>query len=93
MSASTQQTITLPNGDLVVPNEHGFITGEVRLTVNELIDHLDLDGVLDQMSELLTGSPLLTDISYHPLRIEDGMIVFEVTGHVGEIINAEESEP
>jgi hypothetical protein len=44
-------------------NAHGRVSGVVPMALEELID-LDLEGLLDYLSELLIGSPLLMDVSY-----------------------------
>lgn len=51
----------------------GWVRGVIRLELSELISN-DLEGVLDIMSERLTGSGLLSDIAY------------EVVGHDGDTL-------
>jgi hypothetical protein len=82
------QTVTLPNGARVLPDDRGFISGEVRISINDLMNH-NISELMDMMSERLTGSPLLADFSFAVLRAEDQMIVFQVTGDVSMILETE----
>lgn len=55
---------------------------EVKVALNELIDN-DLEGFLDLLADLV-GNPLLMDITYHILSVEDDVITFEVWGDDSE---------
>lgn len=83
-----RKRITLPNGQITMTDEYGFITADVFVSVDELIDG-DGEAVLDLLSERATGSPLLTDISYKPLRVEGRDILMRVRGHVDMLLEAE----
>ncbi len=68
-----------PNGTSFTTDDNGFIKGEVSVGVEDLVG-VDLDSVLEGLSEKLTGSTVLSDLSYKPVRVEDESIVMEVSG-------------
>ena len=80
-------TFTAENGTSFTTDRDGFIKGEVRTDPSELISR-DLEGALDMFSEELTGSTLLMDVDYKAVRVEDGAIVFEVSGDPASIIES-----
>ena len=59
-----------------------YRTFEVKVSLDEIIDN-DFEGFLDLIAEL-TGNPLLMDISYRMLRVEDDMLILEVSGDDNE---------
>lgn len=75
-------------------NTDGYVTGAVSVSPSDLIDN-DLEGVLDILSERLTGTDLLEDISYRVIGAADDMIHVEVTGNpvsVLELVNNSEAQ-
>ena len=73
-------------------NNDCFIKGNVAINLSDAIDN-DLEGFLDILSENLTGSPLLMDISYKVVGCEDGdMLIIEVIGDVSNILDSEDGE-
>jgi hypothetical protein len=83
-----RKRISLPNGQITMTDGDGFITADVFVSVDELIDR-DGEGVLDLLSERATGSPLLTSISFHPLYAEGRDIFMRVRGQVDMLLEAE----
>jgi hypothetical protein len=73
-------------------DENGVIVGEVAFTVNELI-HDDFEALLDEMSERLTGTIILTDIDFQPVRVDDEhRVVLLVSGNITDIVDSYENE-
>lgn len=67
-------------------NENRYIKVIVPVEVEALINN-DLEGVLDLLSELVTGTPCLMDISYKAVGvINEYVLAFEVRGVVSEDI-------
>jgi hypothetical protein len=64
-----------------------WISGIVAIDLPEIIDG-DLDEFLDLASSLLVGSPLLMDIETMPVEVEDGVILFRITGCVDAILES-----
>ena len=60
---------------------HGF----VRIHLSEVIDN-DLEGFLDIISEQLTGSPFLMNISYNVDHTEADDLILYVSGDASDII-------
>src|SRR3546814_5517800 len=56
------ERVRMPNGQSFVPDEHGFITGEIAVDLDDIIDG-SLEKFLDHVSKKLTGTDLLADIS------------------------------
>ena len=55
-----------------------YRTFEVKLSLSEIIQY-NFEEFLDLLGTL-AGNELLTDISYRMLRVEDDMLIIEVTG-------------
>jgi hypothetical protein len=73
-------------------DENGVIVGEVAFTANELI-HDDFEALLDEMSERLTGTIILTDIDFQPVRVDDEhRVVLLVSGNITDIVDSYENE-
>lgn len=73
-------------------NEDCFIKGNIAINLSDAIDN-DFEGFLDVLSESLTGSPLLMDISYKVVGFEDGdILIIEVIGDVSNILDTEDDE-
>ena len=67
-------------------DSNNFIHGIVKVELSDMIDN-DLEGFLDCLSEKLTDSPLLMDISYEPVSVcDDGEIYLLVSGDVTEVL-------
>lgn len=80
----------VPSGAQVPITEAGFITTDVVLDVNTLIDH-DFEGFLDLLSCGATDTEILTEIEYQVTALTpDGNLVFSVTGNVSMILEMEE---
>src|SRR3546814_672571 len=62
------ERVRMPNGQSFVPDEHGFITGEIAVDLDDIIDG-SLEKFLDHVSKKLTGTDLLADISYTPTGV------------------------
>jgi hypothetical protein len=56
----------------------------VEVDLSEIID-TDLEGFLDILSERATGSPLLMDISYRIVSVENDTLKIEVDGDTSAI--------
>ena len=74
-------------------DENGYICENVLVDISDMIDN-DIEGFIDTISEKLTGSPCLMDVSYKVVGIvgkEDdkhaGLLVMEVSGDVSEILD------
>lgn len=67
-------------------DSNNFIHGIVKVEFSDMIDN-DLEAFLDCLSEKLTGSPLLMEISYEPVSVcDDGEIYLLVSGDVTEVL-------
>lgn len=74
-------------------DENGVITGEVVVYLPELIEY-DHEALLDYISDRLTGTSILTDISYHALRVNEyGQIVLGAEGNIADIVNEFQDTP
>lgn len=77
-------TIPFPNGKTVTLDQQGFVTGEVLVELHE-VTNMDLERLLDTLSTRLSGSELLMDVSYKPVRVEGGSLIIEVSGDPSQI--------
>lgn len=68
-------------------NKHDRTAGFVAVDPTDLIDN-DSDGILDLLSERLTGGPLLTDITYEMAGFNDGdnTLRFKVVGDGAQVV-------
>ena len=78
------RSVKMPNGQTMEVNDEGFVSGEVTFDLDELLD--GIESLNDIAGERLIGSDVLTDIDYKPVRVEDGNIVFLVTGDPTEAL-------
>lgn len=86
---SNPARITMPNGASFVPDERGYIEGEITLFLDELLAE-NADSIPDRLGLKMTGSPLLARAACRPLRVElDGGIVFLVRGDPSMILDQE----
>lgn len=72
------RTVEMPNGNTMTVSNEGYVSGEVSFDLNELLG--GIENLNDLAGERLIGLDLLEDISYEPLRVEDGQVVLTVTG-------------
>jgi hypothetical protein len=72
--------------DAMVSPGNYDISGEVRFGLDELID-MDFEGILDTMSERLTGSILGQDIRFEATRIDARDVIIKVTLDVSGIMD------
>lgn len=73
-------------------NENCYVTAIVPVYVSDLIDN-DLEGVLDLLSELMTGSLCLMNIGYKVVGvIDEYTLAIQVEGDVSEVINDYDEE-
>jgi hypothetical protein len=77
---SMRQIVAMSKAD-----EHGYIEGIIRMDISDLIDN-DLEGVLDIMSERLTGGGVLSDIAYTVIGHEDNELFIKVCGDADSVI-------
>lgn len=68
--------------------ENNIITGNVSIPLTDII-HGDIETFLDALSNALTGTTLLMDISYVPIEVSDDNIIFQVSGDVSMILDEE----
>ena len=72
-------------------NENGIITGEVVVYLTDLVE-CDHEGLLDIISEQLTGTFILTDISYNAVRVNEvGQIVLNAEGNISDVVDTFEN--
>ena len=70
-----------------------FIQGTVPIGLFTLIDS-DLEAVLDYVSEQLTGTLILTNISFTAVAVtRSGEIVLKATGDISDILDEFEGTP
>ena len=77
----------LPNASIVPVDEHGFIAVDLMVDLSTIINS-DLEGLLDHLSDLATGTGVLSNISYKPIEVVDGAIKLKVCGNL-ELIEHE----
>lgn len=70
---------------------NGYLVGVVAIDLSDAIDN-DLEGWLDILSEKLTGSPLLMDISYGVVGHDGDELHVKVTGDISQVIECEEGD-
>lgn len=69
-----------------------YITANILVDISELINN-DFEGVLDILSERVTGTLLLMDINYTVIdTLPDDMLVMQVSGDVSNIIEEDDDE-
>ncbi len=66
----------------------GYITGTVPVDLSEIIEG-DLESFLDLLSEKVTGTELLTDITYEIVGFEEAILFIKVTGDVSSIVSVD----
>lgn len=76
--------VKLPNEKIVALDSDGFIHVKVEIELSSVID-TDGEGLLDTLSELATGSTLLSDISYKIVGHSDDVLDMLVSGSVDGI--------
>lgn len=83
-----------PNGRTFQLDDQGSIAGEVAIDLHAVIDN-DLEGVLDLLSEALTGCLLLQDVGRQVLGHDGDTLRLLVSGDPSEVIaqHAEEERP
>lgn len=64
----------------------GEVSGNVLVEINEMIEG-DLEAFLDLISTRLVGSDLLCDVRYDAVGVQDGDVVFEVTGDPSMVLD------
>jgi hypothetical protein len=71
-------------------NSAGYIKGIVPIRLHHIID-TDADGFLDLISDALTGTELLLDMSYQVVgTLDNDAVLIEVKGDVSMILEEEE---
>jgi hypothetical protein len=67
-----------------------FVTGVVAVDLNDIIDN-DLDGFMDHLSELLTGTEILMNIDYDVVGYEEHNVLhIKVSGDVSAVLEGED---
>jgi len=69
---------------LEAKDENGYVTGVVRLDINDIFNTGHIDQFCDLLSNALIGDDLLMDIAYQVVGAEEGDVLVEVTGDVRE---------
>lgn len=69
--------------------EDGWIEGVIPVDLSTFTDN-DLESLLDILSEQLTGSPLLSQISYHVVGHEGNTLHIRVEGDISLILDCED---
>ena len=69
----------------VIKNKDNIVEGIISVCLADVIDN-DLESFLDEISEKLTGSPLLMDINYSIVGGAGQTIFLKVSGDVSEIL-------
>lgn len=68
-------------------DERGYITQDVPVNFDEAIS-MGVENFLDFLSEAVTGTIFLTDISYQPSAVADGhIVILRVTGDISEVLD------
>ena len=57
----------------------GMVKGKVAIDVSDMIEY-GLESIDDIISEALTGTICLQEISFKPIDVDEYSVVFEVTG-------------
>lgn len=83
-----QSYAKLPNGQLVPVDDDGYITTYIEMSLSSFVDR-DLEGVLDEISILATGSELLSDIAYSVVGHRSNDLKLKVRGSIESIDDAE----
>lgn len=72
-------------------DKHKWIKGVVAVDLSEIVEG-DTEAFLDTLSELLTGGPLLMDISWKVRGNEGNTLHIEVQGDASEAFDGDEGE-
>jgi hypothetical protein len=83
--------VTCPNKRVFQRDESGYITGEVAVDLGVFIDHL-LEGVIDVLSEALTGSSLLMDVGWRVVGHDGDTLGLLVSGDPSEVAQYADEE-
>jgi hypothetical protein len=70
---------------LNIKDEFSFIKGIVRMDITDIADD-GFETFLDNLSEKLTGTDILMDISYRVVGHERNSVLIEVIGDASEIL-------
>lgn len=68
---------------------HGYAIGVVTVDLSDFIDN-DLEGILDLLSERLTGGSSLMDIAYKVVGHDGDALHIEVSGDVSMILDQDD---
>jgi hypothetical protein len=78
--------ITCPNRRVFQRDDNGYIAGEVTVDLDAFTDH-NLEGVIDLLSEALTGSSLLMDVAWQVVGHDgDDTLRLLVSGDPSEVV-------
>lgn len=69
----------------------GRVAGQIRIPLNDLLEN-DFEWFLDKASCLLTGSPLLEDMTYRLVGADNGDAIFDIDGDPHEVLDAIDNE-
>ena len=76
-----------------VADENCFISGVIKVDIFEYVGNGDYEDFLDAISEALTGSSLLMEVSHEIVGItDDGYLLLLVTGDATMILDDEDDD-
>ena len=79
-------TAPLSTDELVAAaDSNGYVTANIEVEVATIINH-DLEGFLDALSLAVTGTEVLTDITYTPFAVKGESIIFTVSGNISLVL-------
>jgi hypothetical protein len=82
-------TFTVMSGEEVQVDENNYIETRIVVSLEEAVDH-ELDGFLNLVSERVTGTDLLTDVSYGVAGVTpDGELILKVEGDISMLLDSE----
>ena len=70
---------------------YGYMTGVVAVDLSEIIEG-DLESFLDLLSEKLTDTELLMDVTYEIAGFEENGLFLKVTGDVSNIVSVDNGD-
>lgn len=80
--------VKLPNDEVVLVDDNGFIQCIVEVDLSELIEN-DLGGFFNHLSELATGTDVLGEINYSVIGHRGNTLEISVSGNI-DLITVED---
>lgn len=86
------QYLCLPNQEIVSLDANGYFTAETCMSLADIVS-MPLEAFLDALSLAVSGSELLTDLSYRIVGHQPNSLTLQVHACARELMSCHELEP